>query len=115
MGLSIHTTIKKMKQYINSPLGRLRLVAFLEGLSLIVLVFVGMPFKYWMGNPMLVKTIGPVHGVLFVVYVIITLGVAAEQQWKFMTTTWKVLLASFVPFGTFYIDKTILRKGAAAE
>ena len=104
-----------MKQYLYSPLGRLRLVAFLEGLSLVVLVFVGMPVKYWMGNPMLVKAIGPVHGVLFVVYVIITLGVAVEQRWKFMTTTWTVLLASFIPFGTFYIDKTILRKATAAE
>ncbi|AYB29592.1 DUF3817 domain-containing protein [Chryseolinea soli] len=104
-----------MKQYLQSPLGRLRLVAFLEGLSLILLVFVGVPVKYLMGNPMLVKTIGPVHGVLFVVYVIITLGVAVEQRWKFMTTTWKVLLASFIPFGTFYIDKTILRKATTAE
>ena len=64
-------------------------------------------------NALLVKTIGPVHGVVFVVYVIIALGVAVELRWK-SATTGKVLLASFIPFGTFYINKTILRKETSA-
>jgi len=38
------------------------------------------------------------------------LRVGVEQQWKFRETTWKVLVACFVPFGTFYIDYKILRK-----
>ena len=44
---------------------------------------------------------------LFVFY---ALKVGAEQDWSFKKTTWKVLLSSFIPFGTFYIDKHILRK-----
>lgn len=99
-----------MKHYFNSSLGRLRLVAFLEGVSLLLLVFIGVPLKYSLGNPSVVKAIGPVHGVLFILFVFLALGVAVEYKWKFMTTTWKVLLASFIPFGTFYIDRSILKK-----
>ena len=32
------------------------------------------------------------------------------MNWNFFKTTWKVLIASFIPFGTFYVDKTILSK-----
>jgi len=99
-----------MVHLLKSKIGQLRIVAFLEGISLLVLVFIGMPFKYWLSNPLLVKTMGPIHGVLFLLFMVSTIGVAVEYKWKFATTTWKVLLASFIPFGTFYIDKKILRE-----
>jgi len=99
-----------MVHLLKSKIGQLRIVAFLEGISLLVLVFIGMPFKYWLSNPLLVKTMGPIHGVLFLLFVVNTIGVGVEQNWSFKTTTWKVLLSSFIPFGTFYIDKKILRE-----
>lgn len=58
---------------------------------------------------MAVQALGPIHGALFVLFVINTLSVGIEQQWKFTATTWKVLLACMIPFGTFYIDKKILK------
>jgi len=97
-------------ELLKSQIGRLRIIAFLEGMSLLILVFIAMPFKYWLSNPMPVKTLGPIHGVLFILFVVSTLNVSFAQKWKFTTTTWKVLLASFIPFGTFYIDKKILRE-----
>ena len=99
-----------MKNLIKTNTGRFRILAFLEGVSLIALMFIGVPLKYMSGNPALVKSIGPVHGLLFVLYVAFAFSLAAEHQWKFTQTTWKVLLASFIPFGTFYIDHTILKK-----
>ena len=99
-----------MKNLIKTNTGRFRILAFLEGVSLIALIFIGVPLKYMSGNPALVKSIGPVHGLLFVLYVAFAFSLAAEHQWKFTQTTWKVLLASFIPFGTFYIDHTILSK-----
>lgn len=39
-----------------------------------------------------------------------TISVGIEYGWKFKETTWKVLLACIIPFGTFYIDYTILRR-----
>lgn len=98
-----------MKKYFATTIGRLRLFAFIEGISLLVLVFIAVPLKYYFDNPSLVKSIGPIHGALFVFFAFNTLRVGIEQQWKFNETTWKVLVACFVPFGTFYIDHKILR------
>lgn len=99
-----------MKFFFTTSIGRLRLLAFLEGLSLLVLVFIAVPLKYGLDDPCLVRSMGPVHGALFLLFVFNTLKVGVEQQWKFSQITWKVLAACFIPFGTFYIDYKILRR-----
>ena len=93
---------------LTSPLGRLRLLALAEGCSLLLLLGVAVPLKHFYGNPAWVRAIGPVHGLLFVLFVLNTLRVGVEYRWRFATTTWKVLLACVLPFGTFYIDHRIL-------
>lgn len=105
---------RQMKQFMNTKLGRFRAVAFLEGVSLIVLVFVGMPLKYLWEQEILVKTIGPVHGVLFILYVIMALSLSNDLNWK-RNTTALVLIASFIPFGTFYADRKVLSVAAEQE
>jgi len=55
------------------------------------------------------KNLGPIHGVIFLLFLFNTLSVGVEQNWKFKTTTWKILAACFIPFGTFYIDYKFLR------
>ena len=99
-----------MTKFFKTKIGRLRIVALLEGLSLIVLVGIAVPLKYAFQEPALVKTIGPIHGLLFLIFVINTVSVGIEYNWKFQETTWKVLLACVIPFGTFYIDCKILSK-----
>lgn len=99
-----------MKKFFTTPIGRLRLYAFLEGISLLVLVFVAVPFKYAANDPTLVKLIGPVHGALFLLFLLNALREGVEQKWKFKETTWKIIVACFIPFGTFYIDYSILRQ-----
>jgi integral membrane protein len=99
-----------MTTYLTTNIGRLRLLGLLEGVSLLLLIGIAVPAKHLFGNPALVKSIGPVHGILFLLFVFNTLSVGVEHRWKFKTTTWKVLLACLIPFGTFYIDKKILSK-----
>ena len=108
--MTIYNEHLNMIKFFNTNIGRLRLLGILEGLSLLVLIFIAMPVKYMLGNPALVKSIGPVHGVLFIFFVINAITVGVEYKWKFTEVTWKVVLASFIPFGTFYIDRTILSK-----
>ncbi len=98
-----------MKNLLMTSIGRLRILAFLEGMSLLFLLLVAVPVKYVYENPVLVKAVGPVHGAFFLLFVLNALSVGVEQGWKFRTTTWKVLLACLIPFGTFYIDYKILR------
>ncbi|RZM27276.1 MAG: DUF3817 domain-containing protein [Pedobacter sp.] len=97
-----------MIHLFKTPIGRLRITGFLEGISLVLLVFVAVPLKYFLHYPMLVKMLGPVHGLLFCLFVFLTLSVGISYRWSFSKTTWKVLLACMIPFGTFYIDKQIL-------
>ncbi|WDF66970.1 DUF3817 domain-containing protein [Sphingobacterium oryzagri] len=98
-----------MKKFFTTSIGRLRISAILEGTSLLILIFIAVPLKHFFDNPSLVQSIGPIHGALFLFFVFSTLRVALEQGWKFKEITWKVLLACFIPFGTFYIDHKILR------
>jgi integral membrane protein len=98
-----------MKNLFNTRIGRLRIIAFLEGISLLVLVCIAVPMKYAFDDPSLVRSLGPVHGILFLLFIFNTLGAGIEQRWNFRTTTWKVLIACIIPFGTFYIDWKILR------
>ena len=99
-----------MSHSLKNPVGRLRILGLLEGVSLVLLVFVAVPLKHFYHNPALVQAIGPVHGLLFLLFVLNTLYIGVEYAWKFWQTTWKVLLSSVIPFGTFYIDRTILAR-----
>jgi integral membrane protein len=97
-----------MLNLLKTPIGRLRIIGFLEGISLLVLIFVAVPLKYFLDRPELVKLMGPIHGLLFCLFVFLTISVGVAYKWIFSKTTWKVLLACVIPFGTFYIDKYIL-------
>ncbi|MCX8532502.1 DUF3817 domain-containing protein [Chryseobacterium luquanense] len=99
-----------MIDLLKTKIGRLRIIAILEGISLLTLVFIAVPLKYGFDNPAFVKMMGPIHGSLFLLFLFNTLSVGIEQNWKFKETTWKVLLACIIPFGTFYIDKKLLSK-----
>lgn len=99
-----------MMNLLKTGIGRLRIIAILEGISLLTLVFIAVPMKHMMDNPAFVKVMGPVHGALFLLFLFNTLSVGVEQNWKFKETTWKVLLACMIPFGTFYIDWKILSR-----
>jgi integral membrane protein len=90
------------------PLSIFRILALLEGLSLIVLLFIAMPFKYLLEIDVLVRVIGMAHGVLFIAYVILAVALRSMRVYNNVTFLW-ILLASFIPFGTFYTDKKYLK------
>ena len=84
-----------------------RIVAFLEGISYILLMTIGLYFKYQLDNESYVKILGMPHGVLFILYILIAFLLKENENW-----TGKdfriILLASLIPFGTFYIDRKYL-------
>ena len=81
-----------------------RIVAFLEGVSYLLLLFLAVPIKYNMGDPTYVKLLGMPHGLLFIAYLL-----KDGQKWE-RKSYLIILAASVIPFGTFYIDKKYLRK-----
>lgn len=97
-----------MLKLIKTSLGRLRIIAFAEGISYLILLFVAMPLKYILGQPSAVKNFGAVHGLLFVLYILYVFLCKIEYRWTFKKTL--ILLGiSIVPFGNFYADKHFLQ------
>ncbi|WP_067149216.1 DUF3817 domain-containing protein [Pseudotamlana agarivorans] len=95
-----------------SSINIFRLIALLEGVSYILLLFIATPIKYLYHDPQYVKMLGMPHGLLFVAYVAFAFMFKKEFAWntkQFLT----VLIASVIPFGTFYIDKVYLKKLSA--
>lgn len=85
-----------------------RIVAFLEGLSYILLLFIATPIKYISGNPEYVKLLGMPHGMLFIIYVILAFMIKGEMKWNTKTFLF-VLAASLIPFATFYVERKLLK------
>jgi integral membrane protein len=86
-----------------------RIIAFLEGLSYILLLFVAVPIKHSLGDPAYVKLLGMPHGLLFVAYIILAYLIKENENWV-IKDLGIVLLASILPFGTFYVDWKYLKK-----
>ena len=84
-----------------------RIVALLEGVSYILLLLIATPIKYIYSDPQYVKLLGMPHGVLFMAYVVLAVVISSDMKWN-TRTLWVVLLASIIPFGTFYVDKKYL-------
>jgi len=89
-----------------------RITAFLEGISYLLLLFVAVPIKYLNGDPQYVKLLGMPHGLLFVAYIVLAIWLKPDFKWSkkdFII----VLLASVIPFGTFYVEKKYLKPHSA--
>lgn len=52
--------------------------------------------------------IGMAHGILFIGYVLLSILIKNEQSWNLKDLA-IVNIASFIPFGTFYIEKKYLK------
>jgi integral membrane protein len=85
-----------------------RIVSILEGVSYLLLLFIATPIKYLQGDASYVKILGMPHGILFMLYVVLAFMLKKEMNWD-NKTLGIVLVASVIPFGTFYIDKKYLR------
>ena len=91
-----------------NPVTFLRLVALVEGLSFLVLLFVAMPLKYLAGLPAAVKVAGWVHGVLFIVFCVALLSSAVAARWP-VSRAGLLFVAALLPFGPFVVDGRMMR------
>jgi integral membrane protein len=97
-----------VNQLLKTALGRLRIVAFIEGCSYLLLGFT-MILKYKFSIPQPNHIVGLAHGILFVLYIVLLLQVSLLHRWNLLKM-FLAFLASLIPFGTFYADKVLFRK-----
>lgn len=100
--------------FFNSLKIRLRVVSFAEGISYLLLLFIAVPLKRIGGHPEAVQILGPIHGLLFVWYVLVVIQAKTEYGWS-VGKTGLALLASILPAGTFYADHKVFRFLPATE
>ncbi|MEZ4916681.1 MAG: DUF3817 domain-containing protein [Chitinophagales bacterium] len=86
-----------------------KILAITEGISFLLILFITMPLKYFADMPMPNKIVGMAHGFLFIAYVVMVFMVKNKFKWT-KQQTMLALLASIIPFGTFYIEKKFVPK-----
>jgi integral membrane protein len=82
-----------------------RVMSVVVGTALLVLC-VGVVLRYGFGHPTLEKVVGPIHGVLYIVYLVsvVNLALAAHlRKWQVVA----MVAAGFVPFLAFYVENRV--------
>jgi integral membrane protein len=91
-----------------------RMIALAEGSSFLTLLCIAMPMKYFMGMPEVVRVVGLIHGVLFLLYIGLLAMLHVRERWPVMFSLY-AFIASILPFGTFVLDKHLREKEAEAS
>src|SRR6476620_6376780 len=91
---------------MTAALTRFRVMAYVVGVLLLVLVFVAMPLKYFADQPMLVAIVGPMHGFLYMIYLVTAFDLAVRAKWPFVRTL-LVLLAGTIPVMSFGAERKV--------
>jgi integral membrane protein len=86
-----------------------RVLAVLVGLGLLTLVLVGLPLKYGADSPDVVRIVGPVHGFLYVVYLLLSLQLWLRERWNKGFAA-AVVCAGFVPFLSLYAERQVTHR-----
>jgi len=99
---------------VSAALTRYRVMAYVVGVLLLVLVLVAMPLKYFADTPGPVAVVGTGHGFLYAVYLLTAFDLALRARWSAKGTV-LVLLAGTVPFLSFVAERIVTRKTRAGE
>ncbi len=89
-------------------LNLLRITSILEGISYLALFAVTMPLKYLADIFEPNKWVGQAHGILFITYVLLAIVFWYQKKWSYKRGL-ILLIASLLPFATFYVDKNYLQ------
>ncbi|SCL39139.1 integral membrane protein [Micromonospora rhizosphaerae] len=93
---------------MGGALTRYRVIAWIVGVALAVLVLIGMPLKYGFDNSTVVAVVGTAHGWLFMIYLAATFDLSRRADWS-LKRMLLVMLAGTVPFVSFYAERRVSR------
>jgi len=98
---------------VKSALGRYRIAAFVVGYALIVLC-IAIVLRYGFGIDKAVAIWGPIHGVLYIGYVLLAFDLAYKDRWSLVGTL-GVLVAGVIPGVSFLAERIVHRKVLARQ
>ncbi len=97
---------------VTSPLEHtFRITALAEATSFLALL-AATYVKYGYDEPIGVEVLGPLHGLLFVGYVLLALYLAPRAGWNVRTRV-MVLVGAVLPFGGYVVDRWLVRRAVS--
>ncbi|HEY0501528.1 MAG TPA: DUF3817 domain-containing protein [Kutzneria sp.] len=96
---------------MKGSLTRFRVMAYLTGVGLLVLT-VGVILKYAADAPTLVAVVGPIHGFLYMIYLVCAFDLSLKSKWQPLYTL-GVLLAGTIPFLSFVAERKVTHRVTA--
>ena len=70
-----------------TKLEQFKIIAKIEGISFLILLFIAMPLKYIFGIPEATKIVGMLHGGLFMWYIYAQLLASKDENWSIKTNS----------------------------
>ena len=101
--------MKGLITLLSTPLGRLRVISLVEALSFILLLGVAMPLKYLYGMPQAVSSVGMIHGLLFLIFVVVLIEAWLEAKWSILAPT-LIFVASVIPFAPLIAERWLRKE-----
>ena len=87
---------------------RYRVMAYITGVLIIVVCFVGIPVQFAAHNTWIVNNVGTVHGFLYIIYIVFAYILAQKLKMKVGPTV-LLLLAGTIPIMTFFVERWMNR------
>jgi integral membrane protein len=90
---------------------RYRIMAYITGVVLIILCFVGIPLQVFAHNEFVVNYVGTTHGILYIIYLVTAYLMTRQVGLKLASPqTVIVLLAGTIPVLTFVVERWVTHK-----
>jgi integral membrane protein len=99
---------------VAGTLTRYRVMAYVVGVMLLILVLVAVPLRNAAGIPAVSKVVSPIHGFLYIVYLVAAFDLALKARWTAKGTV-LVLLAGVVPFLSFWAERRVTARVRAGQ
>lgn len=90
-------------------LARYRLMAYVVGTMLLLLCVVAIPLQYGADQPAMANLVAPLHGILYIVYLVAVADLARRAKFKFAQIL-ALVAAGFVPGLAFYVEHRTLQR-----
>ena len=89
---------------------RYRVMAYITGVVLVILCFVGIPLQVFANNDVVVNDVGTLHGILYIIYLVTAFMMTRMVGMKVASAgTLIVLLAGTIPILTFVVERWVTR------
>jgi integral membrane protein len=94
---------------VSGSLARYRVMAYCVGTGLAVLCVIGIPLQYLANKPAVVQIVGPIHGFLYIIYLVTAYDLARRARFTLLQLA-AMICAGLVPGLAFVLERRVVRR-----